>query len=188
MRYTIKAEKLEVTFQLDDGFIDALLGAVRASKSNKAQPVVYQPTPEEEASSEGDLDPIDEWYDATEVDRTSTAYGHWYAFILMWLVNFDQEGTQPERGEKTRVLAHSRHAGKVVKLVKELGGTTHAVYDVVEAAFKNNESARLDGMSDVDRKKIARHVAENITQVSSILFADLSDSLEYHNPLEEEEV
>jgi len=188
MKYTVKAEKLEVTFQLDDSFIDALLGAVRAAKSSKARPIVYQPMPEEKASPKGAPGPIDERYGASEVDRTSTAYGHWYAFILMWLVNFDQEGDQPERGEKTRALAHSRHAGKIVKLVKELGGTTHAVYDVVEAAFKNNESARLDGMSAADRKKIARHVAENITQVSSILFADLSDSLEYHNPLEEEEV
>ena len=186
MRYTIKAEKLEVTFQVDGGFVEALLGAVRASKKPYNYRV-YTPYPEDEdiesevASAE--TDDAEEW----EVDRSSTIYGKWYAFVLMWLVNFDREGTQPNRAESTRELAHSRKAGKLVKLVKELGGTTHAVYDVVEAAFASNESARLDGLTDDERKKLARYVAENITQVSSILFADLSDLLEYHNPLAEEE-
>jgi len=195
MRYTIKAEKLEVTFQVDGGFVEALLGAVRASKKPYGYKV-YTPYPEDEDIEPEDTPPATEAtddIDATdapeewEVDRSSTIYGKWYAFVLMWLVNFDREGTQPNRAESTRDLAHSRKAGKLVKLVRELGGTTHAVYDVVEAAFANNESARLDGLTDDERKKLARYVAENITQVSSILFADLSDLLEYHNPLEEEE-
>ena len=32
MKYTIKAEKIEVAFEVDGGFVEALLGAVRASK------------------------------------------------------------------------------------------------------------------------------------------------------------
>jgi hypothetical protein len=201
MKYTLKADKLELDFEVDPSFVEALLGAVRAAK-NPSTFRVYTPYPEE-TEGEGSPDTYDagKWYDHgkepifedaegphQEVDRTETSYGKWYSFILMWLVNFDREGEQPERGEKTRALAHSRYAGKVVKLVRELGGTTHATYDAIEAAFKNNESARLDGLSDKDRKSLARQVAENITQVSSILFADLSDLLEYHNPLEEEEV
>jgi len=58
---------------------------------------------------------------------------------------------------------------------------------VLESAFAIQESARLDGMAEADRKVLARQVAENITQVSSIFFYDLCDLLEYHNPLEEEE-
>lgn len=198
MNYTVKAEKLEITFQVDGGFVEALLGAVRAAKKPHNYRV-YTPYPDDNADvcdpkdavksapkSEPDLpDPDDSTNE--EVDRISTIYGKWYAFVLMWLVNFDREGSQPERGEKTRALAHSRSAGKLVSLVRKFGGTTAAVYDVVETAFQNNESARLDGITNAERKKLARFVAENITQVSSILFADLSDLLEYHNPLEEEE-
>jgi len=201
MKYTLKADKLELNFEIDPSFVEALLGAVRAAKKPYSYRV-YTPCPEEtEGEGSPDADDIDEWYDhdekssptddqgaEPEVDRTSTPYGKWYSFVLMWLVNFDREGEQPERGENTRGLAHSRYAGKIVRLIRELGGTTHAVHDAIEAAFKHNESARLDGLSDEDRKVLARQVAENITQVSSILFADLSDLLEYHNPLEEEEV
>jgi len=197
MNYTIKAEKLEMTFQIDGGFVEALLGAVRASKKphsyrvytpypEDTKPAEPAPSPSPPPDSAGDVDDPGSEPD-WEVDRSSTVYTKWYDFVLLWLVNFDREGGQPERGEKTRALAHSRSAGKIVKLVRELGGTTHAVYDVVEAAFKNNESARLDGLTDDERKTLARFVAENITQVSSILFTDLSDLLEYHNPLEEEE-
>ena len=202
MKYTIKAEKIEVAFEVDGSFVEALLGAVRTSKKPYGHRV-YTPYPEDndddfdpegavksapKSASQPDSDlPKPDGSPAPEIDRTTAIYSKWYTFVLMWLVNFDQEGTQPNRGENTRELAHSRKAGKVVNLVQELGGTTHAVYDVVETAFQNNESARLDGLTDDEREKLSRFVAENITQVSSILFADLSDLLEYHNPLEEEE-
>ena len=188
MNYTVKAEKLEVTFQLDAGFVEALLGAIRAEKKPHSYRV-YTPYPEDTAEP-AEPDNTDDLHDEgldPDVDRTSIAYGTWCSFVLKWLVNFAQEGEQPDRATATRSLAHSRKAGKIISLVRDLGGITHAVNDVVETSFKENESARLDGMSDSDRKKLSRQIAENMTQVCSILFSDLSDLLEYHNPLEEEE-
>jgi hypothetical protein len=184
MNYTVKAEKLEVTFQLDAGFVEALLGAVRATK-NPHSHRIYTPYPEGNDEPDDTRDEPDD--PDQEVDRTSTVYGTWYTFVLKWLVNFDREGEQPDRATATRSLAHSRKAGKIITLVRKLGGITHAVNDVVETSFFTNESARLDGMSGFDRKKLSRQIAENMTQVCSILFSDLSDLLEYHNPLEEEE-
>ena len=146
-----------------------------------------QPDPASSAVPSEDLEPL---------DRTTTTYKKWYAFVLMWLRNFDQDGEQPDRGEETRSLGLQRDCGAIVTMIRGIGkragekrneGLTHAVYEVIESAFSVQESARLDGLSADDRKKLARQVAENITQVSSLFFYDLSDLLEYHNPLEEEE-
>lgn len=192
MKYTLKADKIEMAFQVDEGFIEALLGAVRASKKpynykvytpypNEADDVLE---PEEAGTPEKDLS---EPSPPVELDRSSKAYKRWYEFVLMWLRNFDQEGEQPDRGEATRALGLRRDAGTVVAVVRQQGGLTHAVHEVIESAFSMQEAARIDGMGEAERKVLARHVAENITQVSSIFFYDLSDLLEYHNPLEEEE-
>ena len=192
MKYTLKADKSEMAFQVDEGFIEALLGAVRASKKpynykvytpypNEADDVLE---PEEAGTPEKDLS---EPSPPVELDRSSKAYKRWYEFVLMWLRNFDQEGEQPDRGEATRARGLRRDAGTVVAVVRQQGGLTHAVHEGIESAFSMQEAARIDGMGEAERKVLARHVAENITQVSSLFFYDLCDLLEYHNPLEEEE-
>lgn len=195
MQYILKAEKLEVTFSVDSEFVEAILGMVRGAGSQTSDvKSVYRPVPEDEEgydpSAEDDV--FDEPEEASKESDDALyenvkVYDKWCSFVLMWLTNFDQEGEQPDRGEATRDLAHSRRAGQLVQLVQTLGGTTHAVHDVVESAFRSNESARLAGLDEAERRALARQVAENITQVSSIFFADLSDLLEYHNPLEDED-
>jgi len=194
MNYTLKADNLEVTFQVDGGFVEALLGAVRAAKKPHNYRA-YTPYPEDEEVPDREeaakSDPVSSSAPGADsepsVDRSSKTYAKWYSFVLMWMRNFDQEGEQPDRGEATRALAHNKSAGKLVAMIGQLGGITHAVHEVVEAASGALESARLENLSQAERDKLSRQVAENITQVSSILFADLSDLLEYHNPLEEEE-
>jgi hypothetical protein len=192
MKYTVKAEKLEMTLQVDEGFVEALLGAIRAAKTVNSHKV-YTPYPEESEfdfsaeSAEMPEAAPPEPPAPVELDRTSKAYRKWYEFVLMWLRNFAQKGEQPERGEATRELSLRRDAGEIVSTIKRQGGLTHAVHEVLESAFAMQESARLDGTAEADRKVLARQVAENITQVSSIFFYDLCNLLEYHNPLEEEE-
>ena len=187
MQYKLSAEKLEVSMEIDDSFIEALLGAIRAGAASPAdEPVLYQGMPEESdvaekvVNEEADLDAA-----AFEFDRSSAAYVEWYWFVATWLQNFDMEGIQPDRTDLTRKLGSMRHAGKILKSLGACGGLTQGVYDAVLELAKRNESSRISGMDDAALRAISRHVAENITQVSSIFFSDLSNLLEYHNPLED---
>ena len=105
MNYTLKADNLEVTFQVDGGFVEALLGAVRASKKPHNYRV-YTPYPEDEevpdreeaAKSDPVSSPAPGADSEPSVDRSSKTYAKWYSFVLMWMRNFDQEGEQPDRG------------------------------------------------------------------------------------------
>ena len=180
MRYKMNAEKIEVSIEIDDSFVETLLGMVRAaeSQSDIVTPV-YKPTPEQSEVRSPEVS------EASEVDRTSVEYNEWVHFVLMWFMNFDQEGDQPERGENTRKLGIRRHAGRMLKMISTLGGLTHAVKDVGELAYQANESDRIAALDPDERDRLYRHVAENMAQVSSIFFSDLSDLLEYHNPLED---
>jgi hypothetical protein len=205
MRVHYSAEKFTFTMDVDSDFVDSVLQLVREGRLPSVLQGVGAPRVEDEPDSLDSPDKVDESDDLAfspmasvpeaglppapeAVDKEGAVYATWYKFIRMWLVNYDQEGDQPDRGVKTRGLAHSRKAGALCRLIRQLGGTTHAVYDAVTTAALSAESARLDGMTDAQLKQISRAVAENITQVSSVLFSDMSDLLEYHNPFDEEEL
>jgi len=190
MRYKMNAEKIEVSIEIDDSFVEAVLGLIRAIECpDSGVEEVYRPVPPEPeapSSTSTSEEPVEEPVtDEPEIDRTSVEYNEWVHYVLMWLQNFDQEGEQPDRGEKTRTLGMNRYSGKVLKLVHALGGITQAVKDVGELAYQANESARIADLGPDERDALYRLVAENMAQVSSIFFADLSDLLEYHNPLED---
>ena len=114
--------------------------------------------------------------------------------IYLWRVNFDRENTpQPDRGEELRQLAISMRGPLVLHYVNSMGGLTLACQEVWN-----------DGIYDEDGEQIAidltestgsvitayqltgtpRVIAENMQQVSSILFPPLASFLEYPNPLE----
>ncbi|MCH9834171.1 hypothetical protein K0U83_00840 [bacterium] len=187
MKYDLSAEKLEVSLEIDDSFIEALLGAVRAgAASMKGKTVLYKGLPKEsDAEKEAVKEEAEPAATVFEFDRSSAAYVEWYWFVATWLQNFDLEGIQPDRTDLTRKLGSMRHAGKILKFLGACGGLTQGVYDAVCELSKRKESARLSEMDDTALRSISRHVAENITQVSSIFFSDLSNLLEYHNPLED---
>ena len=203
MRFHYSVEKLTCTVDVDADFVEAILclvreNAIQEAVSAEAKKTFVKVVKHAASQAEGfpqpaspdspePEQPSEEERSAAE-EKKAKAYVSWYRFVRMWLINFDQAGEQPERGEQTRRLAHSRRAGAVCKLVRELGGMTHAVFDVVTVLHKDGDSARLDGMTDEELQAISRAVAENITQVSSILFSDLSDLLEYHNPFEDEDL
>jgi len=183
MKYNLSAEKLEVSLEIDDSFIEALLGVVRAA----AEPA----RPHTEMPEDTDVEKTSAWEEAKpdlgtfKVDRTSPEYIEWHSFVSMWLQNFDQEGTQPDRTDHIRSLGSMKYSGKLLTYVGACGGLTHAVYDAVKVLSEHNESERLSGLSDEELRSISRHAAENMTQVASLFFSDLSDLLEYHNPLED---
>jgi hypothetical protein len=96
--------------------------------------------------------------------------------FTMWLENFDEEGEQPPRADTLKDLARNTDGRRLYKYMKDVfdkgGDTTTAIRDLVPNSVSDD---------------VVRHVAENFTQVTSILFTQLSDFLRYPNPLDQEE-
>ena len=91
--------------------------------------------------------------------------------VAMWLRNFQEEdATQPPRGDEVKRLSLCKDGQRLLHYILSVGGVTHAVCDVWPQSPDNSR---------------IRYVAENITQVSSILFPEVAELLEYPNPLEE---
>jgi hypothetical protein len=99
--------------------------------------------------------------------------------VGLWLEGYKQEGaSQPDRAEAVRVIANGRNSYKVLTYVKAVGGLTHAVNGALEEWSSGTEE---------ERQALVLDVAGNITQVSSILFPDLSDLYEYKNIFQSED-
>ena len=96
--------------------------------------------------------------------------------ITNWIVNFDTEGEQPDRAEMMRDLASSKLGPNICKYVEHIGSLTLAIKKVWPV---HHEAVAGDDLI------LVRRIAENITQVSSILFPPLSHHLKYPNPLME---
>jgi hypothetical protein len=95
--------------------------------------------------------------------------------VRLWVKGFgDAESEQPDRAEAMRVLANGPKSFAVLAYVRAAGGLTWAVNAaaVLELSF---------GHTEEERQKLVLEVAANMTQVSSILFPDLSDLYEYKN-------
>jgi len=90
--------------------------------------------------------------------------------IALWLVNFGEEGEQPDRAEAMRALANGPKAFAVLTYVKASGGLSWAVNAAVTSIVVDTEKKR---------QAVVTAVAGNITQVASILFPDLSDLYEF---------
>jgi len=91
--------------------------------------------------------------------------------LRLWLKNFGVEGAdQPDRAEAMRALANSPRSFKVLAYVQAQGGLTNAV---------NALAPYLTEMDEDAYKKLVLDVAGNMTQVSSLLFPDLSDLYEF---------
>ena len=92
--------------------------------------------------------------------------------LRLWLENFGvEDAPQPDRAEAMRALANGPQSFRVLAYVKEQGGLTYAVNTLLH-----------DLLPDTDfdtHRKLVLEVAGNMTQVSSILFPDLSDLYEY---------
>jgi hypothetical protein len=105
------------------------------------------------------------------------------ALIHSWADGFDVDGrahwddpeaekSNMDKGEALRNLGNSREAGKLIAWIRNQGGLTHAVQQIL-------------GGDSRKEKKIARGIALNIAQVSSILFTDLGETLEHFDPFED---
>jgi hypothetical protein len=81
---------------------------------------------------------------------------------------------QPDRAEAMRSLANGPKSFAVLAYVQSVGGLTHAVNQ--SSYFTPDEFKNEEG-----RRKLVLEFAGNMTQVSSILFPDLSDLYEYRD-------
>ena len=91
----------------------------------------------------------------------------------LWLLNFNKEGEpQPDRGAAMKDLASSAKGPSILEFVKLKEGLTLAVKESWPSDRPINFS-------------LMRQVAENLAQVTSILFPPIAPHLEYPNPLEE---
>ena len=135
---------------------------------------------EEESSSEEDSNdnqPIDIKH-KHESDLIQKGKKVWWDLMDLWVVNFDEEGEQPDRAELLRDLSISKNGIYLLHYLRHVGKLTLATYEyVVESEYIHDE---------LSRKKFARKIAEHISQCSSILFYQISDFLSYPNPLDEE--
>lgn len=99
--------------------------------------------------------------------------------VNVWLDGYKQENApQPDRAEAMRAIANGRNSYKVLTYVKAVGGLTRAVNGALEEWSSGTEE---------ERQALVLDIAGNMTQVSSILFPDLSDLYEYKNIFQTEE-
>jgi hypothetical protein len=122
--------------------------------------------------------------------------------IQTWTINFDQEGTEQPDRVKALMDAHVDPAsGQILAHIVKAGGLTQATHKVLWELWQadllspdgapsfpgdGSESYRDWLVQEESRiNKMARQIAENVTQVGSIAFPPLSDLLEYHNPYAE---
>ena len=128
---------------------------------------------EEESSDEANLD---------DERKFMVAQGKKVYEELMdaWLVNFMIEGSdQPDRSELLRDLSISKKGFRILAYLQKSNSLTIATLDYLE---KMELDHPLD--ATVTRPEYARQIAENLSQVSSIVFYQISDFLRYPNPLE----
>lgn len=100
--------------------------------------------------------------------------------VALWLDGYEVvDAPQPDRAEAVRGIANGRSAYKVLTYVKSVGGLTHAV----NAAIPASDYAG----TEQERQALVTSVSGNMTQVTSILFPDLSDLYEYKNIFQSED-
>lgn len=170
---------------------------------------------EEEEDSEEDSEENSEEEDCTEhpecrevfeakEDTEGEQEGSWVSteefdsfgnLLSMWLINFDQDGEQPDRGEYLRNASTSKQGVRLHSYLKKESASagkvclTMVTYDWLQDAIADGNEVAVAAWSHASLKgktleEFTRQVAENITQVSSIVFYQISDFLEYPNPLE----
>lgn len=137
---------------------------------------------EEESSSEESEEESSDEVDSDDQQKFIVAQGKKVYEELMnaWLVNFKLESTeQPDRGELLRDLSISKNGFRILAYLQSINSLTLATLDYLE---KMDLDHPLD--ATVSRPEYARQIAEHLSQVSSIVFYQISDFLRYPNPLE----
>jgi len=134
---------------------------------------------EEDGDSEENIQEVHEPLQMTNYqEEVSITKGRKVAKDLFetWLINFNTEGEQPERAQIVEDLGKNLNGRYLYRFMKQEfdngKDTTLIIRDLVDESVPND---------------VVRHVAENFTQVTSILFHQLSDFLRYPNPLDQEE-
>lgn len=118
------------------------------------------------------VDTVDE---DVHIVRYSQGEATFSNLVKMWLIGFcyppDADApASTDRGDEMKRLSLAKEGRKMLYYLENVGGLTQGVKEV---------------WPESDQPGKIRYVAENIAQVGSILFNEVSDLLEYPNPLEE---
>ena len=132
--------------------------------TSRPEPIPFKVHQREEPK-EAEIDPA-------KVEKIEKGQEIFKGLVALWLQNFDVEGDQPNRPEEMRQFSITKKGLRVMAYLHTTTGLTIAV--------KDNWP---DGV-ELDLDKV-RKVAENMTQVGSLLFPPICALLEYPNPLEE---
>ena len=100
------------------------------------------------------------WWDGFDLDGRA----HW---------DDDGEAERADTAQALRDLGKHRNGGATVAYVRSVGGLTHAMRAILK---------ELHPEVDTVSTGHARRIAENLTQVASLLYPPLSDELEHHDP------
>jgi hypothetical protein len=134
----------------------------------------------EDSSSEDDSEDNQPIHMAEKKQTTNVEAGKkaWWDLLDEWVVNFDEDGDQPDRGALLRDLSISKKGIYLLQYLQSKQKLTLATYEwIKESQYISDEE---------ESKAYARKLAEHISQCASILFYQISDFLTYPNPLEEE--
>jgi hypothetical protein len=102
-------------------------------------------------------------------ESLSNGYETFKNFIDEWNTNFGiEDAEQPDRA-KLVTDTMSYHSKDVLGFIKHSGGLTHSIFVVLPDT----------DLEDRDDRMYNRLLAENIAQVSSILYPPLAETLEY---------
>jgi len=136
---------------------------------------------EEESSEEGEyVEELDESIENKKRFLIAQGLKVFENLMDAWLVNYKLENTeQPDRALLLRDLSISKNGFRILAYLQSVNSLTLAILDYLE-------KFELDDPIDPDRSKeeYAREMAEHLSQVSSIVFYQISDFLRYPNPLE----
>jgi len=116
---------------------------------------------------------VGEWNEVNLTDHQKLGKKLIGELLNSWLINWGEEGQQPNRFELLHELSiHAKHGGAVVSYCMVVKGISVAVHNVL---------TYTDPDYDTDR---SRMIAANITQVASCVFSQLADQYKYPNPLD----
>lgn len=103
-------------------------------------------------------------------DYLKLCYEKFDEFIRIWVINFDIEET--EQPDRVKLLQETMpyDGKKIMDYVDNYKGLTKAIMETITP---------LDFENDQEHRSYCRLVAENITQVSSIICPPLATKLEY---------
>jgi hypothetical protein len=182
MKYTIKFESTEKEIELIGNFVFKFIDQLNKSAQDSfMRSIKTEPKLEPEQSKTAAQSPtIDQDLRESQPDENERLERMKHAakegevifayFIGEWAMNFMAEGEQPDRGKLLNETM-SLNSFEILSFIRLSGGLTNAIIKV------SSPNDKLKDQREFIKK--CRLIAENIAQVSSILYPPIAEHLEY---------